>query len=697
MSKSSRKKRDQRRGQQHQQAAKAKRRLEEQAEQVAHELLDRMLDAATPPHDAAALMLATHGAANVATEDWGRLLVRKTEAEHVRAVVAALDEEAAESVFAVSFGVDALASLDREAAGERLAAALASGRYDAHAAELADRWTELSRPLDALRAAQPLVRADPHDEVARQTVDAALMRCHERVVGEEWAEDRPRGQACTCGSGRTWEVCCGPAEEAALESFADRGSLLRLVGAMQAWAAEHGFGAAIARQAADELAELPDRTGADVADAFAALLEESAWLLPPEGDDAEGREPDDGVPSLLVLFADDPATDPELATAARRWDATVQFGLWQVIDTTASPGTYLRDLVTNTVRFAAVPPEQRAVIPSWSVLLGAVVEVDGVWRMTRDVVVLSPAEGDALVFLAEDLLELTVHSAGGTRVPPAVERRLAEPPPFGRAPEYGVTARHGPASTPEVRRVTGAVLGSTLPRLVGELAEHRAAGLGVRNADGDELVQLTVDVRVADLPDLLSRLADHPDVSAEPDGGDALVWWGRQLDAIEVEQLRAEMRRQGVDVVDGEEPQRWARGRFVVTADGLRVEVNSRRRLEAALALLRSVGGEVTVDDESSFDPALQMVLPASGAVRRPQSLEVHEEWMRSWVDTPSPLLGGRTPRRAATDDRWVVRLETLLRGFEWEAERAAKVFGGEPLDHTWLRQELELPPYALL
>jgi hypothetical protein len=43
------------------------------------------------------------------------------------------------------------------------------------------------------------------------------------------------------------------------------------------------------------------------------------------------------------------------------------------------------------------------------------------------------------------------------------------------------------------------------------------------------------------------------------------------------------------------------------------------------------------------------------------------------------------------------VRLETLLRGFEWEAERAARLFGGEPLDHTWLRQELELPPYALL
>jgi hypothetical protein len=135
----------------------------------------------------------------------------------------------------------------------------------------------------------------------------------------------------------------------------------------------------------------------------------------------------------------------------------------------------------------------------------------------------------------------------------------------------------------------------------------------------------------------------------------------------------------------------------VVTADGLRVEVNSRRRLEAALALLRSVGGEVTVADESSFDPALDMVLPASGAVRRPQSPEVHDEWMRSWVDTPSPLLGGRTPRRAASDDRWVLRLETLLRGFEWEAERAAQAFGGEPLDHTWLRQELELPPYALL
>jgi hypothetical protein len=208
------------------------------------------------------------------------------------------------------------------------------------------------------------------------------------------------------------------------------------------------------------------------------------------------------------------------------------------------------------------------------VLLAAVVEVDGVWRTTRDVIVLSPTEGDALAALTEDLLEVTVHGAGDGRVPPDVARGAAEPPPFDRAPEYGVMARHEPPSPPEVRRVTSDVVAFALPRLVGELVEHRAA-VGLANADGD--------------------------------------------------------------------------------------------------------------------------AMPASAGAPGPQPPRAHEEWMRAWVDTPSQLLGGRTPRRAASDERWVVRLETLLRSFEWEAERAAQDFGGEPLDHTWLRQELELPPYALL
>ncbi|MDQ1725549.1 MAG: hypothetical protein QOG52_2577, partial [Frankiaceae bacterium] len=119
------KKRARRRGQQHQQAVQASRRMEELAEGAAHALLDRILDPSTPPHDVAELLLVTHDRADLAPEGWGQVLARNTNPRHVRSTVAVLDGQAADSLFAVSFGVDALAPIDVPAAGDRLAAALA--------------------------------------------------------------------------------------------------------------------------------------------------------------------------------------------------------------------------------------------------------------------------------------------------------------------------------------------------------------------------------------------------------------------------------------------------------------------------------------------------------------------------------------------------------------------------------------------
>jgi hypothetical protein len=128
---------------------------------------------------------------------------------------------------------------------------------------------------------------------------------------------------------------------------------------------------------------------------------EHAWLMDGVPDEDEGDdfgfelEPElQQLGAPLALLATDPDVPPEISSAAKEWLSTVTYGLWQISDPEPGPGMWLTDIVTGARRYAAIPPEQLPGMSRWSVLLGALVSLDGIWRTTGAVVLLRPFEGE---------------------------------------------------------------------------------------------------------------------------------------------------------------------------------------------------------------------------------------------------------------------------------------------------------------
>jgi len=124
-------------------------------------------------------------------------------------------------------------------------------------------------------------------------------------------------------------------------------------------------------------------------------------------------------------------------------------------------------------------------------------------------------------------------------------------------------------------------------------------------------------------------------------------------------------------------------------------------RLDAARALLSSVAGELITWEESAVVGTVPrdlqplrglFVVPndATGAVRRSirQTL-MERQVFESWVQTPLRILGGRTPRDAATDPAWqlpvaaavyVIDAYCLQQGYSLDVGRVFATLQLEPL-----------------
>ena len=170
-------------------------------------------------------------------------------------------------------------------------------------------------------------------------------------------------------------------------------------------------------------------------------------------------------------------------------------------------------------------------------------------------------------------------------------------------------------------------------------------------------------------------------------------WLGRHMTAAEaassMAQFRAEAAKRGRGpIAEPKGPRRWLRGLVRFEPSAVRVEVNSRRRLEdVTLALRLSGAGEPVV--ERSVDPALDLPMPG-GRLRRGRASdpEVEAAWLEHWVDEPVPALEGVTPRSAAGDPKRRLLLESLLRQFEHDADVAA-ARGDRPRDIDAVRAAL--------
>jgi len=124
--------------------------------------------------------------------------------------------------------------------------------------------------------------------------------------------------------------------------------------------------------------------------AFGELAEEIAWLTVDPGQD-EDETPDDigdmladddpaGVP--LRAFAADLSTPAALAASALAWHEHIHYGLWRIDDPVPGPGLRCIDIISGTERYVEFPAEATTGLPRWTVWLGGMVPVDGIWRST---------------------------------------------------------------------------------------------------------------------------------------------------------------------------------------------------------------------------------------------------------------------------------------------------------------------------
>ena len=613
--------------------------------------------------------------------------------ERARAVAVEVARLAPGSVTALTLAAEVAGAFDedQDRAGELLDEALDAFVDPDGIVELAQHMLAAGRPLDAIELVREVLDEEPEDEEAQEVYGWALEELHRR---------RGAGEKL------------GRAERAELDRFADRAGLYALRDAMRVLVEERRpelrrlvagsvrgwmeqLYAAEGREAGDDFG--PGIDDEERSEVYVRFAIEHAWLMDGDPDQDDGDEfefefesgvEQSGAP--LALLATDPDVAAEISSAAVEWLSTVSYGLWQIADPEPGPGLWLTDIVTGVRRYAGIPPEQLPGLSRWSILLGALVLLDGVWRTTGAVVLLRPSEGDGAADLVHEASVALAKELTGKRGRGPRRHRDREPDP------HGVIVELAEPIPPEIAALMSKVLGSLLPGIVGEVGRRRATGPKLTNTDGHRLRMITAAVTVNDPAAVTATLAAHADFRVE-DAGE-LSWWGRELSELEREGMLAQIRSlpgDGEPIEEPDEPQRWLRGRLKPKPDGFDISVNSDERLEALVELLLGLGADPELSRRSVIDPAQDMP-PIRLGMPMPfgASQDAVDNWQALWPDERVPALGGVTPRTASRRPQSRSRLEAVLREFEHDAYVLARA--GQPApDLDRLRAELDMDEWS--
>jgi len=557
--------------------------------------------------------------------------------------------------------------------------------YRAGAALLASLRIQLGRVADAL---------DFLLEAAAQLPDQEDIHLLSAIaLGLAWRSlSVPGEDPCACGSNKRAGSCCQPRITGLLARFDDRSRVDRLLRAMRAWVAidpgrkrlldaeAEAFGEELLGALGEEPGALEQTA---LLNRYRRLGEQRAWLVAGDDDDA-GDEA-----TLLGQFARDPSTSSDLATDASAWLDHTTYGLWQVADPKPAPGVWLLDLLTGRRLFASLSADRLEGLARWSVLLGPVVCIDGIWRTTEGMALLAPAEADDLAALVDELFE-------------ELDRALAEEAgikPGRQAPRdpdplpAGVVAGLADPVDDTTALALGRLVCAALGTLLGQVEAGRRRAPTMCNTDGDPIEILEARIATERPDSVREGLLERDDFEADDD---RLLWYGRELSATEREASMAKAREEALErgwsePEEPETPRRWVRATMRFEGRDLLIEVNSKRGLDRLGEIVRSLG----VADEPRIarrvDPTLDLPAPR-GPLRTGRSMgrEAEAAWRASWLDEPVPALGGLSPRRAANDPRGRVRLEGLLRTFEHDGDLSLSE-GIEPLDVDALREALGL------
>ena len=485
-------------------------------------------------------------------------------------------------------------------------------------------------------------------------------------------------------------------ERAAVHRFADRTGLVALRNAVSAFLDGTELGEAVQAQVTEELSVTDDLDWLpEDRVAFGKLAGELALLTVDPGQDEDETPddigdllPDDDPPGTpLRAFGANPSTPAALAARALAWHEHIHYGLWRIDDPVPAPGLRCIDIVSGTERYVEFPAEATAGLPRWTVWLGGIVPVDGIWRSTGVGVRLSPAEADAAAESIDEAgLAMAQALAGEPEVPPT-------PIPFGHAEPHGVYADDQEPVPAGVASLMGKVTGAMITRIAADVHRYRATPPAIANTDGDPVCLIGATIVVGE--GTAGKLAARPDFVRDCDEPDRVTWWGAlipdgQREAMMAEAM-AQLRAQGHKEVEAPEgPQRWVRGVLRVRGREITVEVNSVQRLTHLVEILRKVGADPVVTLEKRIDPALDFAWAAGQRAAQGGAAAAAEGWEKFWLDEKVPALFGRTPRQAARG-RERPYLEALLRQFEYEADLLT-ADSKTGVDTAWLREQLDMP-----
>jgi hypothetical protein len=248
--------------------------------------------------------------------------------------------------------------------------------------EVVDFISTSGHAADAVELLELRLKEAPDDDFAGDLYGAAIERAYATACADETAAR----------------------ERAAVRRFADRTGLVALKDAVSAFLDGTELGEAVRARVTEELSVTDDLDWSpEDRVAFGKLAEEIALLTVDLGQD-EDETPDDigdlladddpaGVP--LRTFAADSSTPAALAASALAWHEHIHYGLWRIDDPVPAPGLRCIDIVSGTERYVEFPAKAAAGLPRWTVWLGGIVPVDGIWRCTGVGVRLSPTEADA--------------------------------------------------------------------------------------------------------------------------------------------------------------------------------------------------------------------------------------------------------------------------------------------------------------
>lgn len=628
-----------------------RRRVFEQAVQLAKEHLDAMFDPATPAPELAWLLADHFDGQPVPPHLAGLLLSKGSTADRLTAAAEAMlaaagtaphdavpnatapdravspdgGTAAVPSVTALTFAASvARAGGDGSRANELLDRVLSEVADPEERTELADHLRQCGRVADAAELLADRLRTEPGDEHAADHYAHAIADAFARTTAAE-----PPG-TCPCGSGRHYRTCCEARENAAVRRFTDRSALTELRETVLAYLPRSGYAEAVHGKVANWLSLTDDLHWEQAErDTFAALCTEADLLTVETAETAEtadteaeaegdggaadlaaSAEPGEDEASALTAFAADPTTPAELAAAARIWRDHVHYGLWRIADPHPAPGLWCVEIVSGVCRYVEFPPELTAGMPRWAVWLGGVLPVDGVWRTTGLGLRLSPTEADAAADLVVAAVGELVDAAAGTSRKKS-DRDADEPMRFGWAEPFGVLVDADDPAPPEVARLYSLTVAALLPRVAVEVHDRRGAPPELHNTDDDPMCLVTAHIAVDDDATMLTdRLAAHPDFDRDPSDPASFTWLGAEIPADQaagmLAELRQQLRAQGQpddEIDDAGGPQRWARGHLRLGGDEIVAEVNSRHRLARLLTVLTRLGIHPVVTDEKRVDP----------------------------------------------------------------------------------------------